>query len=116
MSRVSVETRKAYVITVGGKRIRFWTEAAAYYALARSLVGAKYLAPLWAYETGSDDGVIAAQMGITEETVSTRAARARILFYSPEYNSFDTCRWKAHIRRVAKKMMAMDRRRNGGVR
>lgn len=115
MSRVVVETRKAYVIDIGGKRRRFWTEAAAYYALAASLLGRKYLGALKAVETGDLDsyGDQAVEMlGMTVERAKDRADRAQRLFYrdggydEPDY--FDTNRWQAYVRRVASKMRAMD--------
>ena len=117
MSRVVVETRKAYVIDIGGKKRRFWTEAAAYYKLAASLLGRKYLGPLKAAETHGDvDDFQAELLDMTVEQAQRRAERGMYLFhsegdrYSGEPESyFDTDRWQLYVRRVATKMRAMDK-------
>lgn len=127
MSRVTCETRKAYTITIGGKKRRFWSEAAAYYALAKSLLGDKYLAALREVEAWEMNGA-----GHTLESyipghvpaprppdgVMSRAERARELFTFYHSGSYEqapgvewrTDRWQAYVRRVAKKMRAMDGR------
>lgn len=121
--RVTVETRKAFTIEIGGKRRRFWTEAAAYYKLAASLLGRKYLGALKAIETGDGvDDFTAAMLGVTVEQAQSRADRAARLFHRVEDVSgqghlreyFDTNRWQAYVRRVATKMRALDRA-NGGT-
>jgi hypothetical protein len=118
MSRVAVETRKAYVIAIGGKKRRFWTEAAAYYKLAASLLGQKYLGILRAYEADPDDfqGALTAEAeahAMTVPQVATRGERAAALFCAREWGGepFDPRKWQAYVRRVAKKMRAMDARR-----
>ena len=116
--RVQVEMRKAYTIEIGGKRRRFWTEAAAYYKLAASLLGTRYLGPLRAVESdpfirNTNVELAAEQLDMTVPQVLVRAGRARAMFYLVEAdtdtNCFDTRRWQAYVRRVAKKMRAMDR-------
>lgn len=126
--RVTVETRKAYTIVIGGKKRRFWTEAAAYYALAKYLLGAKYLLALsevdaWRQtvdqNTPENIDEIRTLDGAPSPATEMRAVRARSLFYVAEdvsgYGHYDMhwCseRWTKYVRRVAKKLRAMDARR-----
>lgn len=125
VSRVTCETRKAYTVNIGGKRRRFWTEAAAYYALAKSLLGDKYLASLRSVEawegtermnTPDNVAMMREVGGAPSPTEVRRAARARELFTFYHSGSYEqapgiewrTDRWQAYVRRVAKKMRALD--------
>lgn len=119
--RVAVETRKAYVFEINGKRRRFWTEAAGYYALAKSLLGPKYIGPLKAAEEcGADEREFLHRKpdDVSAEKWQARADRARDMFvrdyddhYHEPHSTFESDRWQAYVRRVARKMRAMDRRR-----
>lgn len=125
MTRITIETRKVYVIAIGGKKRRFWTEAAAYYALAKSLLGDKYLAALHEVEaweqtvrdnTPENIDEIRKLDGAPSLATEFRAVRARSLFYVAEdvsgWGHYETHwsseRWSKYVRRVAKKMRAMD--------
>ncbi len=119
--RVTVETRKAYVMEVNGKRRRFWTEAGAYYALAKSLLGPKYIGPLKAAEEcGADEREFLHRKpdDVSEDAYRSRVDRARELFvreyddhYHEPHEVFESHRWQAYVRRVARKMRAMDKAR-----
>lgn len=103
--RITAEPRMSYVVEIGGKRRRFWTVTAAYYALAKSLLGKKYIGPMRAHEAFQDLS--------PEET--DRAERGAALFcrldHAAEESYFDRDRWQAYVRRVARKMRALDERR-----
>ena len=126
MSRVVVSTRKAFTVEIGGKSRRFWTEAAAYYAIAKSLIGAKYIAAMKAVERDplrvSEVGWLADMLKVSSEVIEERAVRGYALFNSVEqvghegqghvdHAYFDSKKWTAYVRRVAKKLRAMDARR-----
>ena len=127
MSRVVASMRKAFTVEIGGKSRRFWTEAAAYYAIAKSLIGAKYLAAMKAADRCSDEHCgpmddLAEELGIPAEIVTARAVRGYALFNSVEqvghegqgrvdHAYFDPKKWTAYVRPVAKKLRAMDARR-----
>ncbi len=112
MSRVVVETRKAYVVQLGDRRRRFWSAGAAYYAIAKRLLGTKYMAAMKAVD---DDGAavdgLAADLGVPFEIVQARAARARALFvivHRDEGDEFSSKLWQAYVRRVAGKLRKLD--------
>lgn len=128
MIRVAVSTRKAFTVEIGGAQRRFWTEAAAYYAIAKSLIGAKYLAAMRAVERDSlgstvdETGCLADMLKVSSGAIQDRAARGYALFNSVEnvhaeghgkitHAYFDSKKWTAYVRRVAKKMRALDARR-----
>ena len=114
MSRVAVSTRKAFTVEIGGAQRRFWTEAAAYYAIAKSLVGKKYLGAIAMVDAAADFPSIEAS-----DVERSRAKRAHELFHSVEIGDdgdteravFDPKKWTAYVRRVANKLRAMDARR-----
>ena len=114
MIRVVASTRKAFTVEIGGKSRRFWTEAAAYYAIAKSLIGKKYLAAIAMVDAAAGSSFLEAS-----DVERARAERGRELFYCPgdsrrpadARDCFDSKRWTAYVRRVAKKLRAMDARR-----
>ena len=119
-TRVVVERRPAYTITLGKRRKRFATKGAAYYALAKRLVGAKYMGPLASAGYGKSAkwsvAELSAEHGLSEAVIKSRADRAVDLFvyggvddYDGEARDyFDSDKWQAYVRRVAKKLRALD--------
>lgn len=117
-SRVLTERRPRYAIKIGKRRRRYDTRGAAYYALAKYLIGAKYMGPLSVVHglvkkrNGVDRAADLARIcGIPEELVEQRAARAMELFVEVAYDHpafFDSGRWQEYVRRVAKKLQRFD--------
>jgi hypothetical protein len=138
--RVAVETRKAFYVRIGKVRRRFWDEPAAYRALAKAMLLKRY-GWLNKYKAGdapgcpscdrADDGLFSFPCKCDElpdwvnmdpAALVIRRARFDRLFtedvdvsgegHSSRYERmFIAARWTAYVRRVAKKMRAMDRRR-----
>ena len=115
MNRVDRQLRPAFLADMGPdkRRRRFHTEAAAYYAIAKAWLGAKYLAAAREVEGRLVDEVVAS---VDPRTIA-RARRAVMLFHDQgdgilESDGWSPKLWQAYVRRVAVKLRAMDRRRN----
>ena len=120
-SPVTASTRTVYTVAIGGKPRRFFTAGAAWYALAKSLIGNKYLSA-WRVVDGYS-GI--AFMDPPTDAERVRAERCQDLFYSVEEigsdrdidrTYFDTHKWQAYVRRVARKLRALDEYRAKAVR
>lgn len=107
-SPVTASTRTVYAVTIGGKPRRFFTAGAAWYALAKSLVGAKYLSAWRAVDGYRKSAFIDPPTDAERD----RAERCQHLFYvddnHDEQTHFDTAKWQAYVRRVARKLRALD--------
>lgn len=129
-ARVTVSRRPSYLIKIGKRNRRFPSKTAAYYALAKRMLVIKYMPPLAAagYSTKrkATADEVAAETGLDVDVVKTRGERAVEMFISDERFSdgtygdgyFDGGKWKSYVRRVAKKLRALDehaeRMRNAG--
>lgn len=121
-ARVVVERRPSYAVDLGGgKRRRFATKGAAYYALAKRAIGVKYMRALAVAGHGHRCQRLTAEQaadetGLSVDAIKARAERAADLFVTcsiaregeldGEY--FDSDKWVAYVRRVAKKWRALD--------
>ena len=117
VSRVTAATRKVYTIGVGTKRT-YLRKDAAYYAVAKAMVLARYPAQM---TDGGEDGACrseAGDHGMTLEVWRSRQARREELFhtdgtvgYGDGVAYFDTARWQRFIRRLARYLQFVDDRR-----
>lgn len=113
-SPVTASQRTVYTATIGGKRRKFHTAGAAWYAIAKSALGAKYLEAMTMVTVDTPE--------VTDQD-RARAARAERLFFAPQcvmggdehdYNcrgncaGFNSKKWQAYVRRVARKLRALD--------
>ncbi len=111
-SPVTASTRTVYTVAIGGKPLRFFTAGAAWYALAKSLVGSKYLPALRMVE-GYDRSAF---VDPPTDAERARADRADALFFRGQPcddnggypREFCTKKWAAYVRRVARKLRALD--------
>lgn len=110
-SPVTASQRTVYTVAIGGKPRRFFTAGAAWYALAKSLVGSKYLS-VWRVVDGYDRSAF---LDPPTDAERARAERCQDLFYldaTDRYGepvpTFDTRKWQAYVRRVARKLRALD--------
>ena len=94
-SLVTASTRTVYTATICGVTRKFFTLGAAYYAVAKSLIGRKYLSAITLEDAGA-----------ATDADRVRADRARALFFDGE--AFDAKRWTAYVRRVARRLRALD--------
>lgn len=118
--RIIAERRPVYTVKIGKRNRRFSTKGAAYYALAKRMLVVKYMGPLAAagYSTKLKITAeeLAAQTGLDADAIRARGERAVEMFITDErfYDGtygdgyFDTCKWQAYVRRVAKKLRALD--------
>jgi hypothetical protein len=114
--RVSAAQRTVYTIGVGVKRT-YLRKDAAYYALAKQMVLARYPAPM---TDGGEDHVCryeASGHGMTLEVWRSRQARREELFhigstdgYGDEIEHFSTDKWQRFIRRLARYLQFVDER------
>ncbi len=107
-SPVTASTRTVYTVAIGGRRRRFLTAGAAWYALAKSLVGSKYLSAWRAVDSYRKGAFIDPPTDAERD----RAERCQHLFYVDdnhgEQTHFDTAKWQAYVRRVARRLRALD--------
>jgi hypothetical protein len=111
MSLVTVETRKVY--RAEGRW--FLRPSAAYYAIAKAMVVKKYPRRT----KGGDEESDAACYEMTLELWRERQDKADALFfdfgvdsYGEPTESFDSARWQAFVRRLARFLRYVDERRN----
>ena len=118
--RIIAARRPVYTVKIGKRNRRFSTKGAAYYALAKRMLVVKYMGPLAAagYSTKLKITAeeLAAQTGLDADAIRARGERAVEMFITDErfYDGtygdgyFDTGKWQAYVRRVAKKLRALD--------
>lgn len=113
--RIVRDVTPTFVVVIAGRRKRFHTEGAAYYAHVKAQLGAKYLAAIEVCETHERNEASGAGGSKSPTDVELRRyERAVEMFYTPAtYDSpshFDPKRWTEYVRRCVTKMRAMDGR------
>lgn len=113
-SPVTASTRTVYTVAIGGKQRRFLTAGAAWYALAKALLGGKYLSA-WRVAEEYNRTPFADRPTDAE---SALAERCQHLFFvdSDGGPRFNTDKWQAYVRRVARKLRALHEHRAKAVR
>ena len=120
--RIIAERRPVYTVKIGKRNRRFSTKGAAYYALAKRLLVVKYMGPLATAGHSTKLKItteeLAAQTGLDADAIRARGERAVEMFITDERfdggafvdsdGYFDTGKWQAYVRRVAKKLRALD--------
>ena len=105
---VTVETRKAFVVTVGGVRRKFWSRGPAYYAIAKEMLVAKY---------GHMD-TAESWPGLDDDAFKVRRERYYAMFWRrsdqdwapSDDGHFDVAHWTRYVRRVARRLRMRDER------